>query len=81
LHRIASYHQPWIDPRVPAEEQPKPLTLTDAINMVLDEVPVIMGDGGNYDYEQIQSWWYDKDKLHMRSPMRSVNDPDNPYGN
>ena len=81
LHCIASYHQPWIDPRVPAEEQPKPLTLTDAINMVLDEVPVIMGDGGNYDYEQIQSWWYDKDKLHMRSPMRSVNDPDNPYGN
>jgi hypothetical protein len=79
LHLIASYHQPWIDPRVPADKQPKPLSLTGAIYKVLEEVPEIMGDGDNYDYEQIRSWWYDRDKLHMQSPIRSVNDPDNPY--
>jgi hypothetical protein len=53
--------------------------LTGAIYKVLEEVPEIMGDGDNYDYEQIRSWWYDRDKLHMQSPIRSVNDPDNPY--
>lgn len=57
----------------------KPLSLTGAIYKVLEEVPEIMGDGDNYDYEQIRSWWYDRDKLHMQSPIRSVNDPDNPY--
>ena len=79
LHLIASYHKPWMDPRLPVEEQPKPMNLTDAIYKVLEEVPEIMADGNNYDYEQIRSWWYDSDKLHMQSAIRSLNDPDNPY--
>jgi hypothetical protein len=79
LHLVAAWHKPFFDPRRASNEQPKPLTLMDAINRVLPEVPAIMGDGGMYDSEQVKSWWYDPDKRHMRSPFRSENDPDFPY--
>lgn len=79
LHLIASLHKPLLDPRRPPEEQPQPLTLKEAIVRVLPEVPKIMGDGGAYDFEQVKSWWYDPDKRHMQSPLRSLNDPDDPY--
>ena len=79
LHLIASLHKPLIDPRFSPEEQIQPLTLTEAIIKVLPEVPKIMADGGAYDFEQVKSWWYDPDKRHMQSPLRSLNDPDDPY--
>jgi hypothetical protein len=79
IHLIASYCNPLIDPRVPREERSVPLDLKSAIEKVLPLVPRIMNDGHIYDFEQVRSWWYDENKLHMRSPLRSSLDPDNPY--
>lgn len=79
LHLIASLHTPFKDPRLSQEDQQQPLTLTDAINKLLPTIPGIMGDGCAYDFEQVKSWWYDPDKMHMQSPLRNLNDPDDPY--
>jgi len=79
LHLVASHYKPFIDPRLPSEELPPKLTLDESIIKVLSEVPRIMGDGHSYGFEQVRDWWYDKDKKHMQSPMRSRFDADDPY--
>jgi hypothetical protein len=73
---IASYHKPIFDPRLP---KPKKYTLEQAINKIIDKVPEMMGDGGKYDFDQVMSWWKDRNKRHMRSPIRNKTDRDNPY--
>ena len=79
LHLVSSHYRPFIDPRLTIEEHPPKLTLDESIIKVLPDVPRIMGDGHNYGFEQVRDWWYDKDKKHMQSPMRSHFDADNPY--
>jgi hypothetical protein len=79
LHLVASLHKPLINPALSPKQQTQPLTLTEAIVRILPEVPKIMGDGGAYDFEQVKSWWYDPDKQHMQSQLRSLNDRDDPY--
>ncbi len=79
LHLVASYYNPFIDPRLSPEEQPQKLTLEESIFKVLPEVPKIMGDGHKYEYDQIRDWWYDNDKKHMQSPLRNRFDADNPF--
>ena len=79
LHLVASYHKPFVDPRIPAEEQARPMTLQDSINKVLPIVRDLMGDGHRYEFEQVRSWWYDDNKTHMKSPLRGSMDRDNPY--
>jgi hypothetical protein len=79
LHLVASLHKPFLDPRIQATERQKKLSLEKAIEKVLPKVGQIMGDSHNYDLDQVKSWWYDKDKKHMQSPMRNELDPDNPY--
>jgi len=79
LHLVASHYKPFIDPRLPPEELPPKLTLEESINKVLPDAQRIMGDGHNYSFEQVRDWWYDKDKKHMKSPLRSRFDADNPY--
>lgn len=76
LHLIASHYQPLHDPRLPP---PRKYTLEEAIEKVMPEVKRIMGDNNKYEMEMIKSWWYDRDKAHMRSPLRNQLDPDNPY--
>jgi hypothetical protein len=79
LHLVASHYKPLIDPRQRIEERPPKLTLEESILKVLPEVQKIMGDGHKYEFEQVRDWWYDKDKKHMQSPVRSRFDADNPY--
>ena len=79
LHLVASHYKPFIDPHLPLEELSPKLTLEESINKVLSEVPRIMGGGHSYGFEQVRDWWYDKDKKHMQSPMRSRFDADGPY--
>jgi hypothetical protein len=76
LHLIASYYRPHNDPRLPPE--PK-FSLEEAIEKVLPSVQKIMGDKKNYDFELVRSWWYDVDKKHMNSAIRTAIEPDTPF--
>ena len=79
LHQVAALCNPLIDRRVDPRAWREKLTVEQAIERVLPNVPKIMGDHGKYDVEKVRGWWYDADKKHMQSPIRRPFDRDYPY--